>query len=467
MGGITWEHQQRLLEIARVAYGSGITEGSSGGRGYMGVFNDVGHARGGSFETRVVKFLTHKGETCTVDGKPLSERDMKVLSVMTSRLRSDLYEIAEDIEDDAVLERIRDLLKVDEDGESLADAPPLLSRKIVAKVVTEIANATKAAVGGDHEGEDDDDDWDDACEGFSWKMVEEAGRAKTVGDTSIDTLFDYLENMWIDGLGSDQRRLLFDIATMVCGSGVREGSRGGRGYVALGRDEAGKDLPVKFLTHRGETTDELTPEQWKQLDRMTGDLRFVLLDIAENAGDRTLEKVRTLLKVDRFGEPTADAPRLLSRKVVAEVISVIMKVDRGRDGLGARTFSWRDVAARSKTEADTNVDAVLSRMDLRKQLPERFDKIRAAVEKMRGEDLTEAVVWKHIHAFGRIRRECLEMAWILDHSVGEYVDEDLKKLEDELLAVLKEAKKVHDRAVDELERLYRPGVAGGQTGRSA
>lgn len=452
MGGITLKQQQRLVEIARVAWGSGITEGSNGGRGYMGVFNDIGHASGGSYTKRVVKFLTHKGETLTIDGKPLSEREINEISHMTSSLRSELYMIAENLEDAGVKERIRNLLKVDEDGESLADAPPLISRKIVAKVLTEIANATQAAM------ERDGDDFEG--EYFSWKMVKEAGRAKTVGDTSIHSLFDYLENMWIDRLPGDQRRLLFDIASVACGSGVREGSRGGRGYVALARDEEGNDLPVKFLTHSGETTDDLTPEQWAQLDRMTNDLRITLLDIAENAGEKTEEKVRALLKVDEAWEPTADAPRLLTRKVVAEVVSVIMKVDRGRDGLGEETFTWKDIAAQSKTVADTSVDAVLSRVDLRKQIPLRLGKIKEKVDEMRGHELTKVRVWDYLHSLNCFRGEILKMANLIDHSVGEYLLEELKKLGDELLAVFQDAEKLRNRVVDELKRRYQPRGAG-------
>lgn len=453
MGGITWKQQQRLVEIGRVAYGSGITEGSNGGRGYMGVFNDIGHASGGSYTKRVVKFLTHKGETLTIDGKPLSERDMHDISLMTSSLRKELYMIAENLRDTGVRERIRDLLQVDEDGESLEDAPLLISRKVVAKVITEIANATQAAM------DRDEDDFEG--EYFSWDMVKEAGRAETVGDTSIDSLFDYLENMWIDELPSDQRRRLFDIASMAYGSGVREGSRGGRGYVALARDEEGNDLPVKFLTHSGETTDDLTPEQWAQLDRMTNDLRIALLDIAENAGEKTEEKVRALLKVDKFWAPTADAPRLLTRKVVAEVVSVIMKVDRGQDGLGEETFSWRDVAARSKTVADTSVNAVLSRVDLRKQLPPRIGEIKAKVDEMRGHELTKVKVWDYLHALDRYCGELLKMVHLINHSVGEYPLEDLKKLGDDLLVVLRDAEKLRNRVLDELKRRICPDASKG------
>lgn len=448
MGGISRAHQQRLLEIARVAYGSGMTEGSSGGRGYMGVFNDIGHAGGGTYTKRVVKFLTHKGETCTMDGKPLSEREINELSLMTSSLRSELYQIAEETWDKGMLKRVRDLLNVDEHGDSLKDAPPLLSRKIVAQVVTEIANATQAAK------EKDGDDFEG--ETFSWKMVKEVGRAKTVGDTSIHSLFDYLDNMWIDGLPGDQRRLLFEIATLVSGSGVGEKSGGGRGYVALGRDVDGNDLPVKLLTHSGETTDDLTPQQWAQLDRMTDDLRFILLDIAENLGDKTRDKVMAILKVDEYGDRTADAPRLLSRKVVAEAISAIMKVDRGRDGFGARTFTWRDVAARRMTVADTSVGAVLSRMDLRKQLTARIGKIKTKVDEMRAHELTEVKVWDYLHKLSHYSIELVKMGYLIDNSVKEYPLEDLEKIAKELLAVAKETADLRSLVTDELSRRYAP-----------
>ena len=51
MGRISSVHRQTLFEIAREAYGSGLTEGSRGGRGYMGLNEDFEHKYQGREKT--------------------------------------------------------------------------------------------------------------------------------------------------------------------------------------------------------------------------------------------------------------------------------------------------------------------------------------------------------------------------------------------------------------------------------
>lgn len=92
MGGISRAHQQRLLEIARVAYGSGLTEGSRGGRGYMGLNEDFEHKYQGREKKRVFKFLTHWGE----NAKSLSEWQWEQIDKSTDFLRRELLDIARD-----------------------------------------------------------------------------------------------------------------------------------------------------------------------------------------------------------------------------------------------------------------------------------------------------------------------------------------------------------------------------------
>ncbi len=133
------EAQQALTEIAKMAYGSGLFEGTSGGKGNIGMLNG-----------RVIKFNTHR-----------SERSGEVTNEMLAscnELRLKLAEIARDVLPSrprqrhpsnaiakANYEKICEDLGVSMDGKTILTTS-LLDRKVVAKVINDLSRA--AAQGG-------------------------------------------------------------------------------------------------------------------------------------------------------------------------------------------------------------------------------------------------------------------------------------------------------------------------------
>ena len=118
------ENAKFLREAARVAYGSGFCEKTNGGRGNIGILKDP-YGR-----ERIVKFNTHGNE----EGGAVTN-EMRDVS---NSLRKRLWEAAKGVvgNDAEALEKIRKLLNVDNGGNSTATS--LLTRNIVAKVITKI-----------------------------------------------------------------------------------------------------------------------------------------------------------------------------------------------------------------------------------------------------------------------------------------------------------------------------------------
>ena len=343
MGRISDAQRQQLYEIARLAYGSGLTEGTSGGRGYMGLDVDFIHGKYGKTERRAFKFLTHRGEST----KSITERQWRQLDAMTSCLRDTLLAIAQGAGDE-VEERVRDILKLDDDWEPTAETPRLLERKVVAKAVTEIAKADKGPGS------------------FAWELVD-GSRARTLADTSVSNVLSALGAR--DGMPPFAKNWLVDFAKVAYGSGKGEGANGGRGCMGVFVDEKGREHVVKFLTHSGESTKDLLPWQWKEIDKMTDLLRHGLLSAAEYASDETLRKVQAILKVDEKDRPTAETPRLLERKVVAQAISVIMDANNIANGGWDWDFSWEKIAEepREPSEKDMSPAVVLDRLGAKRE----------------------------------------------------------------------------------------------------
>lgn len=349
MGRISSVHRQTLFEIAREAYGSGLTEGSRGGRGYMGLNEDFEHKYQGREKKRVFKFLTHWGE----NAKSLSEWQWEQIDKSTDFLRRELLDIARDAGDD-VLKNVRAILKVNRRGKPKDEAPRLLERKVVAKVVSEIAKADKTLGGGRF-----------------WTEIGEH-RARSLADTSVNTVLSALERDLVDDeevMWRDQLKVFVDIAKAAYGSGTGEGTKGGRGCMGVFVDKKDRAHAAKFLTHVGESTKDLAPWQWKELDEMTDNLRFFLLDVAEQAGEETLRRVRSILKVDEADKPTAETPRLLERKVVAQAVTVIAEACDISNGFLNWGFSWKQIAAepREPAEKDTSPKAVLERLGAKQE----------------------------------------------------------------------------------------------------
>lgn len=121
---LTVDARSTLQEIARMAYGSGLFEGTSGGKGRMGVLCDA------NGKARIIKFNTHVGER--LFGDSLSENSLMLES--SNRLRTMIKSIADGAGlDAAILKEIYNKLGIDKEGTVVTT--DLLSRKIVAKVV--------------------------------------------------------------------------------------------------------------------------------------------------------------------------------------------------------------------------------------------------------------------------------------------------------------------------------------------
>ncbi len=128
---------RRLSEIAKMAYGSGMMEGTSGGKGNIGILNG-----------KVVKFNTHFGER---GGKPT-----EAMSASCDKLRKELVAIAYEMLDIgnsgsaahtnsrisdrvATFEAICKDLGMSKDGSKL-EAKGLLDRKVVAQVLKKLGH---------------------------------------------------------------------------------------------------------------------------------------------------------------------------------------------------------------------------------------------------------------------------------------------------------------------------------------
>ena len=121
-------NQEALAQIAKLAYGSGSSEKTSGGKGNIGLLDG-----------RVVKFNTHFGER---GGKPSDE-----MRASCNELRARLSEIAMAMlanGNDAsarALASVRRALGIDAKG-NLVETRKLLDRKAVAKVMNVLRDAT-------------------------------------------------------------------------------------------------------------------------------------------------------------------------------------------------------------------------------------------------------------------------------------------------------------------------------------
>lgn len=151
----TDDDMAQVNEIASFAYGS--SEKSSGGEGYMGVYNG-----------QMTKFLTHHGERKNI-GWVLTEPQKKIANDSTEKLRAKLLQLAGKLEDGQEKGEILRLLAKNEKAIAEHNGLDLLSRKDVAKVVTLLAKGAQKA----------------GKSIFSWKDVKPAA---TVRDTTFETL---------------------------------------------------------------------------------------------------------------------------------------------------------------------------------------------------------------------------------------------------------------------------------------
>ena len=117
----TANDQQALAAIARMAYGSGWTEGASGGRGHVGAL------KGKDGQLQVFKYNTH----WTSATRAVTDEQLKA----AKELREQLVALGQGYGLDAEkMAKLRTLLGIPEDG-TIAEDLPLVERKVVAKAV--------------------------------------------------------------------------------------------------------------------------------------------------------------------------------------------------------------------------------------------------------------------------------------------------------------------------------------------
>lgn len=125
--------QNQMTEIARMAYGSGIFEGTSGGKGNIGLIT------GADGQARVIKFNTHSYER----GGAATEDQIK----SSNALRAQLLAIADTLKPEVVGD-LRKKLGLGE-GEDVASCKKLLTRSVVASALKMIdKNAMSNAMKG-------------------------------------------------------------------------------------------------------------------------------------------------------------------------------------------------------------------------------------------------------------------------------------------------------------------------------
>lgn len=145
--------QSFLNEIAKMSYGSGISEKSNGGAGYVGAFATK------DGKIRLVKMLTKSGERSSVAkagglfnhlGKANEGTAKEQLWTGSGALLNRLLDVAKTA---GVWGEVVDLLEADLKGDKTLSAaernigcPALLSRKFLAKAVTTIVGAAKLDV---------------------------------------------------------------------------------------------------------------------------------------------------------------------------------------------------------------------------------------------------------------------------------------------------------------------------------
>lgn len=191
-----------IRDIASLAYGSGFFEKAKGGEGYMGAFVDSHTGN-----VRVVKMLTHSSEYAAVKKAGGEAAFVKVndsLGQSTQTLKDTLLRIATASKDKKILDKVTELL----------DDKPLLSRKLVAKVVNALTEGLDKTQ-------------------FSWKTA--GDEARTFADTRLESVvgdnaklenYDYPEQMRFKTLG---RELVVDVkgtdgeTAEICAGRAREG----------------------------------------------------------------------------------------------------------------------------------------------------------------------------------------------------------------------------------------------------
>jgi len=125
-----------LAECAKLAYGSGMLEGKSGGNGNIGMLGD-----------RVVKFRTHSGERSGEVTKNMADSCAELRNNLLNSVRALLVKDDGSVDEagTAFIDALRRDLSIEDfqgNGSNSQKAKSLLDRKVVAKVIGKIEKFT-------------------------------------------------------------------------------------------------------------------------------------------------------------------------------------------------------------------------------------------------------------------------------------------------------------------------------------
>ena len=195
---------QRLDAIAQMAKGSWFSERKKGGSGFMGSFVDSQTG-----ETHYIKFAIHHGER-----KGLSNKDPNTLEFfkkMSGDLATDLIKLAKQVGVDTKVGKLLEGCK--------ADNPSLLTRKLVAKSVSLIADAHNDLRGGDT-----------SVRAFKWSSVRKLQAEDDTSLASVKRDVDIFENK---GASKNERSTVeraFSTAGDACSTAKMEEAFAGWGF---------------------------------------------------------------------------------------------------------------------------------------------------------------------------------------------------------------------------------------------
>lgn len=206
--GMTHAQAEDLMAIAKMAYGS--REGAKGGEGYIGAFADS------SGKVHLAKLMTHWSEYKGVKGKEADylnnmsnaaggKECAETLRGATTRLCDRLIDIARAVGKE---KEVAELLQMKQ-GDGGKTYPPLLSRKIAARVVETIAGSdgkTKTDLTMRSDALTSDDSTKDTVQGyyqFDWETIGKS-RAKTIDVTSAKAVVEEFANK--GGVEKSERR---------------------------------------------------------------------------------------------------------------------------------------------------------------------------------------------------------------------------------------------------------------------
>ena len=207
--GMSHAQAEDLMAIAKMAYGS--REGAKGGEGYIGAFADS------SGKVHLAKLMTHWSEYKGVKGKeadylnkmsnaPDGKECAETLRGATTRLCDRLIDIARAVGKE---KEVAELLQMKQGDDGRTSYPPLLSRKIAARVVETIAGSdgkTKTNLTMRSDALTSGDSTKDTVQGyyqFDWETIGEK-RAKTIDVTSAKAVVEEFANK--GGVEKSERR---------------------------------------------------------------------------------------------------------------------------------------------------------------------------------------------------------------------------------------------------------------------